>query len=151
MHKQWRLKAQFGEEKKVIADIKQIFSVSDLYIERVEDMMTAVAEACLNAFEHGNRLRADSQVCVHMNWQDNVVCIRIYDEGTGFEYTSDIACQRLENPSGTSDRGWGMLIISNLADKASTGFEQNSFFLEMSFYAKERTSHVGKSIDRIYS
>jgi len=134
-----------------MADIKQIFSVTDPNNERVEDMMTAVAEACLNAFEHGNQLRANSQICVYMNWQDNVIKIRVYDEGTGFEYTPDTACQRLGNSSDTSDRGWGMLIISNLADKASTGFEQNRFFLEMSFYVKERASHVGKSIDHIRS
>lgn len=148
MHKKWRLNAQFGEEKKVLVQIHQLFPASVPYRERVDDMVTAIAEACLNAFEHGNGMRAGSEVCVHMNRQDDEICVRVYDEGAGFEYTPDKARQRLENPpdlNHTPARGWGMLIISNLADKVSTGLERHKFYLEMQFVIRERAGHAGKS------
>ena len=51
--------------------------------ERVDDLKTAVAEACLNAMEHGNKLRPDARVIVTMNYQDKPFTVSVTDEGEG--------------------------------------------------------------------
>ncbi len=146
INKQWKLLSQFGEEKKLINDIRQIISTSDVYYERVEDIMTAVAEACLNAFEHGNKLRADLQICVQMMSDEHGLCFRIYDEGNGFDYTNTSRRPvHSASLSDTSDRGWGMLIITNLADSINTGHKDNMFYFELQFFKNGgKISRAGK-------
>ena len=145
MHKQWLLNTQFGQEKKVMAGIKQIFSVYAPHYDRVEDMMTAAAEACLNAFEHGNKMRADARVLVQISIKDDEVRYRVYDEGAGFEYNPAAVRERAAvaaDFSQLADRGWGIMLIANLADMVCTGFENNRFFLEMQFFIRERVHNA---------
>lgn len=145
MHKQWRLDTQFGQEKIVMADIKQLFSASAPSTERVDDMMTAVAEACLNAFEHGNQMRAEAHVLVEMTGQNDKIRFRVTDEGTGFPYNPAMARERAAVRAAindSADRGWGVMLITNLADSVRTGFENDRFFMEMHFLLRERVHHA---------
>ena len=43
--------------------------------ERIEDLKTAVSEACLNAIEHGNKGRTDARVIVTMNYRDDAFSV----------------------------------------------------------------------------
>lgn len=52
----WVLSSEYGQEKNVLSEISAIIGRLDPLSTRLDDMLTAVAEACLNAFEHGNRL-----------------------------------------------------------------------------------------------
>ncbi len=51
--------------------------------ERIEDLKTAVAEACLNAMEHGNRDHPDSRVVITMYLGDKDFKVSVMDEGDG--------------------------------------------------------------------
>ena len=51
--------------------------------ERIDDLKTAVAEACLNAMEHGNKLRPDARVVVTMKFDDGTFTVSVADEGEG--------------------------------------------------------------------
>ena len=53
--------------------------------ERIEDLKTAVSEACLNAIEHGNKGRPEARVVVTMNFKDNTFSVSVKDEGEGLE------------------------------------------------------------------
>ena len=53
--------------------------------ERVEDLKSAVAEAILNAMEHGNKCSPDKRVIVTMNYEDEVFSVTVMDEGEGIE------------------------------------------------------------------
>jgi serine/threonine-protein kinase RsbW len=84
--------------------------------ERIDDLKTAVAEACLNAMEHGNQGRPDARVNVTMNFDGLTFSVSVVDEGEGVvelpedpEFEKKI--ERLEPP-----RGLGIFLIKQLTD-----------------------------------
>jgi serine/threonine-protein kinase RsbW len=85
--------------------------------DRIEDLKTAVAEACINAIEHGNKARPDARVIVTMNYQDSVLSVSVKDEGEGIEKfpeEPDIL-QKIENLQ--TPRGLGIFLIKQLVDQ----------------------------------
>ncbi|NIM97327.1 MAG: ATP-binding protein [candidate division Zixibacteria bacterium] len=85
--------------------------------ERIEDLKSAVAEACINAIEHGNRGRPDARVTVTMNFKDYNFSVSIRDEGGGIlEIPQDAdvekKVEKLEPP-----KGLGVYLIKQLVDQ----------------------------------
>ena len=85
--------------------------------ERVEDLKTAVSEACRNAIEHGNGGRLDARVYVTMNFKDGSFRVSVRDEGKGIrefpeppDITEKIKTQ--EAPGGI-----GTFLIKELMDQ----------------------------------
>jgi serine/threonine-protein kinase RsbW len=84
---------------------------------RIEDLKTAVSEACLNAIEHGNKGRPDARVVVTMNYEDDAFSVSVMDEGGGMPELlkePDIVqkIEKLEAP-----RGLGVYLIKQLMDQ----------------------------------
>lgn len=84
--------------------------------ERIEDLKTAVAEACINAIEHGNKGRPDTRVLVTMNFNDDIFSVCVEDEGDGIsELPKEKAImqkvEKLEPP-----KGLGTYLIKQLVD-----------------------------------
>jgi len=85
--------------------------------ERVEDLKTAVSEACLNAMEHGNKCHPDKRVVITMNYEEGVFSVTVVDEGEGIEVLPedpDIE-EKIENLE--TPRGLGIFLIKNLVDQ----------------------------------
>jgi serine/threonine-protein kinase RsbW len=85
--------------------------------ERIEDLKTAVSEACLNAMEHGNKCHPDKRVIISMNYHDDVFSVTVADEGEGIEELPeepDIE-EKIENMQ--TPRGLGMFLIKSLVDQ----------------------------------
>jgi serine/threonine-protein kinase RsbW len=85
--------------------------------QRVEDLKTAVAEACLNAIEHGNKSHPDTRVLVTMNFKDDRFSVSVKDGGNGIpRLPKDKAVMRsiekLEPP-----KGLGTYLIKQLVDE----------------------------------
>ncbi len=85
--------------------------------DRIEDLKTAVAEACINAIEHGNKSHPDTRVLVTMNFNDNIFSVSVADEGDGIsELPGDQAIlqkiEKLEPP-----KGLGLYLIKQLVDQ----------------------------------
>jgi serine/threonine-protein kinase RsbW len=85
--------------------------------ERIDDLKTAVAEACCNAIEHGNKGRPDTKVLVTMKFNDDFMSVFVEDEGDGiseFPKDADVLrkIEKLEPP-----RGLGMYLIKRLVDQ----------------------------------
>ena len=91
--------------------------IGGLVKERIEDLKTAVSEACLNAMEHGNRGRPDSRVVVTMNLGEKDFNVSVMDEGAGIPiipHRIDIRrkVENLEPPNGL-----GLFLIQQLVDQ----------------------------------
>ena len=91
--------------------------IGGLVKERIEDLKTAVSEACLNAMEHGNRGRPDSRVVITMNLGEKDFKVSVMDEGDGIgniPQTIDIKrkISNLEPPNGL-----GLFLIQQLVDQ----------------------------------
>lgn len=88
--------------------------------DRIEDLGTAVSEACLNAIRHGNLMDETTKVLVILNIEETKLAIDVKDEGRGgpppdeFE-EPDIEKQiaGLEAPGGL-----GLFVIQHLVDEA---------------------------------
>ena len=91
--------------------------IGGLVKERIEDLKTAVSEACLNAMEHGNRGRPDSRVVITMNLGEKDFKVSVMDEGNGIaNIPQSIDIKRkianLEPPNGL-----GLFLIQQLVDQ----------------------------------
>ncbi len=85
--------------------------------ERVEDLKTAVSEACMNAIEHGNKGRPDARVTITMNFKDDAFSVSVMDEGDGIqkmpeEPDIERKIEKLQTP-----RGLGIFLIKQLTDQ----------------------------------
>ena len=84
---------------------------------RIEDLRTAIAEACINAMEHAHKFNSAMKVIVALNLDDEQLSIDIADQGAG-------PISKVEHPdiekkfAGDQDtRGWGMYLIKALMDE----------------------------------
>jgi serine/threonine-protein kinase RsbW len=76
---------ELGFERVVMGAIAALAKTVGFSRSRIEDLKTAVAEACINAVQHGNKNRAGARVTVTMNFKDGVFNVSVFDEGKGFE------------------------------------------------------------------
>jgi serine/threonine-protein kinase RsbW len=86
--------------------------------DRVEDLKTAVAEACINAMEHGNMLNEDLSVGVVLSSAEDSLEVKVIDDGKGLKGVPpkpdiDRKIHGEEDP-----RGMGMFLIQALVDEA---------------------------------
>jgi len=86
--------------------------------DRIEDLKTAVAEACLNAIEHGNKMDTSTKVGITLTVEDSRLQVSIKDEGKGI---GEIQIPRIEDKMGGKDqaRGWGIFLIKSLMNEVS--------------------------------
>lgn len=80
--------------------------------DRIDDLKTAVAEACMNAIEHGNLEDKATSVTVLLSSSSDHLEVRVVDRGR----------QQIPDPlppPGNSDsaRGWGLFFIQSLMDE----------------------------------
>jgi len=85
--------------------------------ERIADLKTAVAEACLNAIVDGNKNHPDTRVLVTMNFKDDRFSVSVKDNGNGIpSLPKDRAVmqsiEKLEPP-----KGLGTYLIKQLVDE----------------------------------
>ena len=84
---------------------------------RIEDLRTAVAEACINAIEHGNQLDTDTAVLVTLTMKSESLEVDVKDQGAGV--TREVETPDIERKLAEVEdkRGWGMFLIKNLVDE----------------------------------
>ena len=113
-----RLPSRMGFEKVAMSTAAAVAKLMGFREDRVEDLKTAVAEACINAIEHGNRLNEKLSVGVVLAVGPDELEIKVIDDGKGMKKQPakpDIARKMLgeEGP-----RGMGMFLIQALVDEA---------------------------------
>lgn len=85
--------------------------------DRIEDLRTAVEEACMNAIEHGNKEDDNIKVLVELIADDFKLQVDIHDRGTGLQgkiQKPDIEAKMARKQKA---RGWGLFLIQNLMDE----------------------------------
>jgi serine/threonine-protein kinase RsbW len=99
------------------ADCARMMGMAD---ERVEDVRTAVSEACINAMEHGNVYDVTTKVYVAMTIEADRLAIDVVDEGRSGPPPTEVTVPDLEAqvdglvPPG----GMGLFVIKALVDEA---------------------------------
>lgn len=112
-----RLPSRLGFEKVAMntaASVAQLMGFSD---ERIEDLKTAVAEACINAMEHGNKFDETQSVGVVLSMGSDSLEVKVHDTGAGPQghaAAPDIDKKMHEQEEA---RGMGMFLIESLVDE----------------------------------
>ena len=93
---------------------------------------TAVAEAALNAMEHGNHYRVELPVLIKVSVSEVDLSVKITDEGSGppafHSQTPDIEA-KLEGMQ--TPRGWGLFLIKNMVDGMNVTGDEHHHTVEL--------------------
>jgi serine/threonine-protein kinase RsbW len=108
-----------GAEKVAMEFAATIAKSMNFPAERVEDLKTAVAEACTNAIEHGNKLHASTKVGISLTVDQGRLQIAVQDTGGGIGNPATAPDIDKQIEGGADPRGWGMFLIENLVDEVS--------------------------------
>jgi anti-sigma regulatory factor (Ser/Thr protein kinase) len=98
---------------------------------RLERLKTAVAEATMNAMEHGNGYRADQPTQISVRRSVDTLSVRIFDHGTGPTEEAEAPDLALKLDGLQSPRGWGLHIIRNMVDELRVGHEEGRHVIEL--------------------
>jgi serine/threonine-protein kinase RsbW len=112
-----RLPSRLGFEKVAMntaASVAQLMGFSD---DRVDDLKTAVAEACINAIEHGNRMNELLGVVVTLSMDAESLEVKIQDHGTGVHEDAHVPDIDRKMLGEETPRGMGMFLIQALVDE----------------------------------
>ena len=82
--------------------------------DAVNDMSTALIEACSNAIEHGNKYAKDKRVTVTLRFNGQAFTAMVRDQGRGFDFEE--ALRQHQPPDPMSERGRGLLIMKAFTD-----------------------------------
>jgi serine phosphatase RsbU (regulator of sigma subunit)/anti-sigma regulatory factor (Ser/Thr protein kinase) len=121
-----------GIERDALAWVAQAASVADLEPARVENLKTAVAEAVMNAVEHGNGGDESLPVEVRVERQPTELVVAITDCGghqtIPITETPDIAAKLRGDQA---PRGWGLFLIQSLVDAVRESSEESRHTVEL--------------------
>jgi serine phosphatase RsbU (regulator of sigma subunit)/anti-sigma regulatory factor (Ser/Thr protein kinase) len=130
------LPSEPGGERAASERVAEMVEGSWLTADQAERLKTAVAEASMNAMEHGNDYRGDLPVDVEVSiWPDRLV-VRITDLGAGpGDHEEPDLEAKLEGRQ--SPRGWGMFLIRHMVDELNVTTEEGQHTVELVLRRKE--------------
>jgi serine phosphatase RsbU (regulator of sigma subunit)/anti-sigma regulatory factor (Ser/Thr protein kinase) len=98
----------------------------------LQKLKTAVAEATMNAMEHGNQYRADAPVEIEVYRAENSLIVKVIDQGGGEPVadpeTPDLGAKLAGEQS---PRGWGLFLIRNMVDEMHVTTDQEHHTVEL--------------------
>jgi serine/threonine-protein kinase RsbW len=113
-----RLPSRLGFEKIAMGTAASVAKLMGFPESRIQDLKTAVAEACINAIEHGNRLDDSLSIGVILSATNDSLEVKVVDEGGGVtEKPADPDIDRKMHGE-EETRGMGMFLIEALVDEA---------------------------------
>lgn len=114
-----RLPSRLGFEKVAMTTAASVAELMGFPAARIEDLKTAVSEACINAIEHGNRLDETQRLLVELDMGERSLEVRVVDGGTGVATAAVRAPDIDAKMAGREEaRGLGLFLIGALVDEA---------------------------------
>jgi serine/threonine-protein kinase RsbW len=109
-----------GYEKMAMHVAGDLAAMMQFPESRIEDLRTAVSEACINAMEHGNANDVSTKVYVLMTADDEQLAIDVVDEGRSGPPPDVVTEPDLEAQlAGLAEPGgMGLFVIKALVDEA---------------------------------
>jgi anti-sigma regulatory factor (Ser/Thr protein kinase) len=110
-----------GNEREAMGRVAAAVAPLGLAPERLERLKTAVAEAVMNAIEHGNRSDPAKPVEITVAADPERVIVKVRDQGGGSGIPAaqtpdlDAKLAGLQTP-----RGWGLFLIQQMVDELHT-------------------------------
>jgi anti-sigma regulatory factor (Ser/Thr protein kinase) len=110
-----------GNERLAMETVAEAVRNLDICGEDLERLKTAVAEATMNAMEHGNKYRSEVPVEVQVEVVDRDLMVRITDRGSGPPpaKAGDVPDLEAKLEGMQTARGWGLFLIKSMVDEMS--------------------------------
>ena len=112
-----QLPSRLGCEKIAMETAANVARQMGFTSERIEDLKTAVAEACINAIEHGNRLDETLPIGVMLSMDQETLEVKVSDSGKGPRGHAPVPDIDKKMHEEQSPRGMGMFLIESLMDE----------------------------------
>jgi len=140
----FRVPSEAGNERVAMAQVQDAVTGLAISGGRLEALKTAVAEATMNAIEHGNKNRPEVPVLLRVTTVPDAVSVAITDRGglaAGAEAASappdlDAKLAGLQSP-----RGWGLFLIKNMVDEMTVSTEGRTHTVVL-------TMHLAEDLDQ---
>jgi len=108
---------QIGYERIAMSSSASFAKMFGFSRARIEDLKTVVAEAAVNAMQHGNKGRPDARVTIRMNLKDDTIYVTVTDDGEGIKkiYPKPDIDRIIDNLDPAT--GFGIFLIKQLVDE----------------------------------
>jgi serine phosphatase RsbU (regulator of sigma subunit)/anti-sigma regulatory factor (Ser/Thr protein kinase) len=132
----WSVPSAPGNERQAAEQVTQVVrDAGALWAftpRRLERLKTAVAEAVMNAIEHGNQYQPDQPVAIQVAVTSTTLLVRITDQG-GAPALSEPAAPDLEAKLAETQtpRGWGLFLIKHLVDEMRVSSDASTHTVEL--------------------
>jgi len=120
--------SELGFEKVAMGAARSVAQKMGFSNDRILDLQTAIAEACTNAIEHGNRLNSAQRVEVVMTVEENALAVDVHDRGRDAQFTEPQIYDHHNH------RGMGMYIIKQLVDEVQWSAQPQGGQVRMVIY-----------------
>ena len=121
-----------GNEREAMDLVAQAVASVGLGPARLERLKTAVAEATMNAMEHGNEYRPDRSVSIRVLRSADRLRVLVTDQGDAGELAEAEAPDLEAKLEGRQKpRGWGLFLIEKMVDEARVTSEGGGRTVEL--------------------
>jgi anti-sigma regulatory factor (Ser/Thr protein kinase) len=118
--------SEVGNERVAMRGVREALEPLGLPAKTLDNLGTAVAEATMNAMEHGNRYQADAPVRVRVELSSESVAVNITDAGNDpIDIDTEVPDLEKKLASVQTPRGWGLFLIQNLVDEMQASNDDN--------------------------
>jgi anti-sigma regulatory factor (Ser/Thr protein kinase) len=128
-----------GNERRAMEEVAGAVEGLELPERTLERLKTAVAEATMNAMEHGNHYRAEAPVVIEVSASEAELYVKITDEGSGppaFDSETPDLEAKLEGVQ--TPRGWGLFLIKSMVDEMNVTGDEHHHTVELILHLDER-------------
>jgi len=129
---EWVLPSEPGNERVAMEQVGEAVAELGLPARRLERLKTAVAEATMNAIEHGNQNRPELPVEIRVQASASEVIVEIIDQGgekSIVEAETPDLYAKLEGEQ--SPRGWGLFLIKSMVDDMRVSSDERHHRIEL--------------------
>jgi serine/threonine-protein kinase RsbW len=135
----WRVLAELsvpsepGNERLATERVAEVVKELGLSEQRLLRLKTVVAEATMNAMEHGNRYRPEVPVFIEVRSSGAQLSVRINDQGRSMVPDPDTEIPDLEAKLEglQTPRGWGLFLIRSMVDDTHISSDEAHHTLEL--------------------
>ena len=140
----WQVLAEFdlpsepGNERRAMTEVAAVVEALNLPPRCLERLKTAVAEATMNAMEHGNKYQAELPASIQVLASPTAVGVRITDRGGGQPIPeAEVPDLEAKLAGLQSPRGWGLFLIKNMVDEMRVTSDDVHHTIELVIYREE--------------
>ncbi len=138
---EWAVPSEPGNERLAMRQVAAVIEAVHVPARRLERLKTAVAEATMNAMEHGNRFQSNVPVTIRVLSSAAALAVRISDQGGSHPRPAPIAPDLEAKLAGLqTPRGWGLFLIEHLVDELHVSSTDTEHTVELILYNQGATS-----------